>query len=241
MEKLLKRLIENLNETFESRLSSVFLYGSCATEEYSKSFSDINLMVVIKDLHATDLKKAHSFTKEFTKKSKYLPIFMDKEEWFNSCDVYSIEYSDIKDRYKILHGENLIDNLNIEKKYLRLQCEQEVKNLLIRLRQIYLAKASDKKSIKNLIQTSSKAFMVIFRTVLRLSDEQVPNGHNDVIKLFAEKIKTADINFDKNLFLKILEFRANERILKDNEIEDVVQKLIDSTNYVLKYVDKIEI
>ena len=52
MEKLLETLISKLKETFGERLSSVFLYGSCAADDYKESkesFSDINLMVIIKD------------------------------------------------------------------------------------------------------------------------------------------------------------------------------------------------
>jgi len=244
MEKTISKLTENLKETFRERLSSFFLYGSCASEDYTKN-SDINMMVIIKDLTACDLKKSHKFVKNFTNKSKSLPIFMDKEEWFNSADVYPIEYSDIKDRYKILFGENLIDGLNIEKKDLRLQCETEVKNLLVRLRQNYLAKSSnswaDKIAIQKLIQSSSKTFMVVFRTVLRLSDEAVPKNNSDVVRFFWEKFKVQGIDFDGELFLKILEYRKNQKAIKASELEAVIQKLIDSTNCVLKYVDKLEI
>jgi len=244
MEKTISKLTENLNETFKERLSSVFLYGSCAVEDCSKD-SDINMMVIIENLTAGDLKKSHDFVKTFTKKSKSLPIFMDKDEWFNSADVYPIEYSDIKERYKILCGENLIDGLNVEKKDLRLQCETEVKNLLVRLRQNYLAKSSnsflDKIAIQKLIHSSSKTFMVIFRTVLKLSDEAVPKNHSDVVRFFWEKFKVQGIDFDGELFLKILEYRKNQKAIKTSEFEEVIQKLIESTNCVLKYVDKLEI
>lgn len=241
MEKFLNKFVENLQAQFSERLSSVFLYGSCAVEDCSRTFSDINLMVIIKDLRAFDLKEAHKASEKYTKEAKYLPIFMDKEEWLNSCDVYPIEYSDIKARHKIVHGENLIENLNIEKKYLRLQCEQETKNLLIRLRQAYLAKSTDMNAIKSIIKTSSKTFVVIFRTILRLSDTKVPTTHFDVITDFSEKMTENQIEFDSELFEKILEFRKNKNIIKDAEIEDVIQKLIDTTNSVLKYVDKLEI
>lgn len=241
MDKILNEFIDNLKGTFKERLSSVFLYGSCAVQDCSKSFSDINLMVIIDNLKANDLKLSHKAVKKFVQKGKYVPIFMDKEEWFNSSDVYAIEYSDIKDRYKLLHGENLISNLNIEKRNLRFQCEQEIKNLLIRLRQTYVSKAEDKKAIKNLIQTSSKTFMVIFRTVLRLSNITVPKTHDDVVKLFADNLQNHGIDFNCSLFLKILEFRKNSKVIKNDEIDTLIQNLIDSTNSVLKYVDKLEV
>lgn len=241
MEKFLNKFVENLKEKFEERLSSVFLYGSCAVEDCSTTFSDINLMVIVKDLCAQDLKLAHDFTKKYTKEAKYLPVFMDREEWLNSCDVYSMEYSDIKERHKLIYGENLIDGLNVEKKYLRLQCEMEVKSLLIRLRQSYLAKSDDVNSIKNIIKASMKTFLVIFRTVLRLSEEQVPALHLDVIRKFSEKMKSCSVNFDGTLFEKMLEFRIDKNVIKNSELENVIQKMIDTTHSLLEYVDKIEV
>lgn len=240
MNKILNDLIENLKKTFDERLSSVFLYGSCAVEDCSKSFSDLNLIVIIKNLRAEDLKKAHSFSVKFAQKAKYLPIFMDRDEWFSSCDVYAIECADIKDRHKILYGENLIKTTSIDKENLRFQCEQETKNLLIRLRQAYLSKAKNKKIIKEIIKTNSKTFVVIFRTILRLLDETVPKTHKEVINLFSNKIKTQEIDFDLNLFIKVLELRTNQNIIKDNELDEVIQKLIDTTDSVLKYVDRIQ-
>lgn len=239
MDKILNELIENLKMTFENRLSSVFLYGSCAVEDCSRTFSDLNLIVIIENLQAQDLKNSHPFVKEFAKKGKYLPIFMDKEEWFNSCDVYAIECADIQNRHKIVYGEDLISKVEVDKSNLRFQCEQETKNLLIRLRQTYVGHAENKKAVKEIIKISSKTFVVIFRTILRLLDEKIPITHSSVVKVFAEKIKTHGIDFDYELFSKVLEFRANPKAIKDNELHSVIEKLIDTTNSVLKYVDKI--
>lgn len=239
MDKILNELIDNLKKTFGNRLSSIFLYGSCAVEDCSKTFSDLNLIVIIENLQAEDLKKAHPFIKKFAKKGKYLPIFMDKEEWLDSCDVYAIECADIKDRNKLLYGEDLINKLEVEKADLRLQCEQETKNLLIKLRQTYVGNAANSKTVKEIIKISSKTFVVIFRTILRLLDETVPKSHNEVVKLFAEKIKTCSIDFDYELFLKVLEFRNNSNAIKDKELDYIIEKLINTTNSVLKYVDKL--
>lgn len=239
MNKILNELIDNLKKTFNERLSSVFLYGSCAVEDCSKSFPDLNLMVIIENLKAEDLKKSHDFVKKFAKKGKYLPIFMDKDEWFNSCDVYSIECADIQERHKILYGENLISTISIEKSNLRFQCEQETKNLLIRLRQTYLGHAKNKLAVREIIKISSKTFVVILRTILRLLDEKPPTRHEDVVKSFSKKIKTHGLDFDYELFSKVLESRTNPKAIKDNELDYTIEKLIDTTNSVLKYVDKI--
>ena len=56
-----------------------------------------------------------------------------------------------------------------------------------------------------------------------------------------KKIIIEGIDFDKELFLKILEFRKDSKAVKDCDFESVIQRLIDTTNYVLKYVDGLAI
>lgn len=231
--KITSNLIEKLKETFKEKLTSVILYGSCAGNECENEFSDINTIVIIENLMAVDLKNAYPALKDFMKTKHPLPLFMDKDEWFNSCDVYPIEYSDIKTRYKILHGEDLVKPLVLEKKNLRLQCEHETKNLLIKLRQNYLAQCNDLKAIESLLKTSSKSFFALFRATLRLTDEDVSFDHTEAINALSEKVK-----IDKEIFLKLLEFRKYSKALAKNEYEITIQKLIDSTDEILKYIDR---
>lgn len=232
--KTLGNLIENLKDTFSEKLVSVILYGSCAGSACENDFSDINLIVVIDNLLAADLKNATTALKDFQKTKNPLPLFMDKDEWFNSCDVYPIEYLDIKERYSILYGEDIVKSLEVEKSNLRLQCEHEVKNLLIKLRQNYLAQSTNLKAIEELLKKSSKSFFALFRAVIRLTQDNVPLEHAQVIDTLAEKV-----TIDKDVFLKLLDFRTNSKAISKNEHEITIQKLIDSTNEILKYIDKL--
>lgn len=231
--KITSSLIENLKELYGQRLISVILYGSCAGDVCENEFSDINTMVIIDNLHALDLKNATSVISEFMKTKNPLPLFMDKEEWFNSCDVYPIEYSDIKDRYKILYGEDIVKPLVLEKSNLRLQCEHEIKNLLIKLRQNYLAQSNDLKAIEKLLKTSSKSFFALFRAILRLTETKVSFDHVTTINSLSQKVK-----IDQDVFLKLLDFRTNPKAIVKGDFEVTIQKLIDSTDEVLKYIDK---
>lgn len=231
--KVIGNLIQDLKEVFGEKLTSVILYGSCASNECENDFSDINLIIVAENLLAIDLKNSNTALKDFMKTRHPLPLFMDKDEWFNSCDVYPIEYYDIKKRYSILYGEDIVKPLVLEKTNLRLQCEHEVKNLLIKLRQNYLAKSNDLKSIEILLKKSSKSFFALFRAILRLTEEDVSFNHEEVINLLGEKVK-----IDKDVFLKLLNLRTDSKAISKNEYEITIQQLIDSTNEILKYIDK---
>jgi len=244
MNKKIDNLIKNLKETFNDKLVSVILYGSCVSDDCDDEFSNINTIVIIDNLEAIDLKNAYGAVKEFSKNRLWglfpyhknpAPLFMDKDEWFNSCDVYPIEYSDIKARYKILLGEDVVAPLDLEKTNLRHQCEYEVKNLLIKLRQNYVINSNDKKEIEHLLKISSKSFFAVFRAILRLTDENIPFEHSKVIDLLSQKA-----TIDKDAFLSILHLRKNPNAIAKKDYEITIQKLIDSTDEILKYVDKIK-
>jgi|GEM_PF-790802 len=234
MNKQIEILIEETKKVVSDRLLSVILYGSYVDHTESKN-SDINLIAVIDKLSAIDLKNLHKAVKKWKKFNETLPLFMGKIEWFASGDVYPMEYSDIKDRHKILYGEDIVSDLKIDKCHLRLQCESETKNLLIRLRQGYIANSSDRRAVTELIINSSKSLIAIFKTILRLnSDEKTPQDKHEVIN------KVALITgLDAEFFTRVVEFKDNKKIFSSNEHDVIIQKLIDSIYDILKYVDKI--
>jgi len=235
MDKIINSLIDDLKNIFRERIVSVILYGSYASGDYHKGISDINLIIILDKLEAKDLKIAYPAIKKWKKTKNPAPLFMDRAEWPTSCDVYAIEYSDIKDRHKLLYGEDIVSSLTVEKNHLRLQCESEIKNLLVRLRQSYLANSDNVKVIDNVIKKSSTSFIAVFRAVLRILEERVPPSHREVIDLFASKV-----NIDKDIFIEILELREKNKEIPKDKIENILQKLIDSLYQALIYIDKIK-
>jgi len=234
MNKNIDILIGEIKKIINERLLSAVLYGSYTDGSYTKS-SDINLIVIIEQLTAVDLKNLNPVIKKWKKSNNILPVFMGKTEWFASNDVYPMEYSDIKDRHLILYGDDIVSNIEIDKYHLRLQCESETKNLLIRLRQGYILNCGDKKIISELIINSSKSLNAIFKTILRLnSDDKISNDKYRVINDISPLI-----GLDSNFFTKIIGFKDNKKIFNLNELDLIIQKLIDSIYDVLKYVDKI--
>lgn len=236
MNKALNNLKIDLENIFKDKLVSVILYGSAVTENYNPKFSDINLIVIIEDLVASDLKIACKSVKKWIKAKHSAPLFIDRQEWFDSNDVYAVEYSDIKERYKIIYGDNLVELLEIDAKDIRLQCESEIKHLLVKLRQNYLLYNKDKNLMKEMLKATSRSIIAIFRAILRLMGQKVPYDHKEVVNNLAEKI-----NFDNNILIDILLFREKKKRFSSRELEHNVQELIDLLEQILKYIDKFEV
>lgn len=250
MNKQINTFISELKTIFDERLISVILHGSGSIEEINekkpscllscclseKKTYDVNLIVILNKLDASDLKKAYPCISKWKKTGHPLPVFMDRNEWYNSTDIYPIEYSDIKRRHKILHGENIVDNLNVDKCHLRLQCEYELKNSLIKLRETYLGNINHTKFLNHAVRNCSKKLITLFRAVLELTDEVVPHSAIDIIHLMETKVA-----IDKNLFNILFSDKRKKGDFSKNEIEDIITRLIDSLNLLLKYVDNLDI
>lgn len=230
--KNIEKFLNELKTYFNERLSSVFIYGSKADTEFNRLDNDINIIVIVKDLNAMDLKGISKASKNWAKKGNPLPIFLDKDEWFTSSDVYAIEYSDIIDSHNIIYGEDVISHIKVNKKDLRFQCELEVKNFIINFRQLYLEYADKKDVIKSALTKISKTCITIFRAVLRLNKIPIPQEKEAVISIACEK---AGINTE--LFIKLLCHKEGKCKIKSSEIEELSDELINSMTKLLMYVN----
>ncbi len=128
--KNLDNFIEELKTKLGDNLVSVIAFGSKANVEDAKN--NLNLMIVTNTLNAENLYEISKPVQKWVKAKNPIPVIMNKEEWYSSFDVYAIEYSDIKDNYRIIYGEDLVPSIPVNKYFLRLQCESELKSLLLK-------------------------------------------------------------------------------------------------------------
>lgn len=236
--KELDILLNNLKENFGERLKSVFIYGSKSHLENEELNSDINLMVITDKITGEDLKNCSKEIAKWVKAKNPAPIFMGEKEWFSSCDVYAMEYSDIKENHRIIFGEDLICSLEIKKEDIRFQCESETKNLLMRFRSHYLQNAnssfSSAKEMKKSITPVIKTCTAIFKAILRIKDINAPKSPYEILNRMCE---IADIN--KSLYEKLLCNKEKNCNMKDKEVFEVADEIVFELSKLLEYTNNL--
>lgn len=80
-----------------------------------------------------------------------------------------------------------------------------------------------------------KSLLVIFRSILRLYDTEVPYRAVDIINKVSEYIK-----FDKEVLLKIAQVRYENDKYTKQEMKMLKGALLDNMQHLLKQVDAIK-
>ncbi len=228
--KNLEKFVESLKENLGDNLVTVFAFGSMANVDDAKN--NLNLMIVTNELTAENLYAISKPVQKWIKGKNPIPVIMNIEEWYSSFDVYAIEYADIKNNFRIIYGENLIPNIQINKYHLRLQCESELKNILLKYKNNFLLNIKSDRNMKFILSQVIKSLLVIFRSILRLYDMAVPYRAVDIIEQVSKII-----SFNKTVMMKLAKVRYENEDYTKQELLFVEAELIKDIQNILKQVD----
>jgi hypothetical protein len=225
----------DLAGAYGDALRGVVLYGSAARGEYRDGVSDLNLLVLLSDTSTHTLRRGSALSRAWAAENNPPPLMMSEAEFRDSADVFPIELSDIRDAHLLLHGSDPFAGLDIRPADLRTQLERELKAAYIRLRTRYLTEAGDAVRFEPVLLKSLSTFLVMFRTVLRLSGVEGVRDPAVTVRATAERV-----GFDPAPLLEILRARAGQAKLDVRPDSAVVTGYMDAVARVVEYVDRFE-
>jgi hypothetical protein len=192
-----------LGAIFADSLASVLLYGSAARGEYRRGISDINLLVIVRELPIDLLSRVAVPTREWVAGGNPPPLLLTEGEWRASADVFPLEYSDIRDSHVLLAGRSPFDGMRIRREDLRHQLEHELRSKKIQLREGYLVGGEAPQEVGDLLIHSFPTFLALFRGALRLAGRTVPATTAELVGAAAEMI-----GFDSGPLATVMSARA---------------------------------
>ena len=133
-EKQINEFISRLRAASGENLLSVILYGSAADGEFHPEFSNVNLLCVLRETTFATLAAMAPAVEWWTRQKHHAPLVLTREEMERSTDVFSIEFLDMKQRHRVLFGEDVLSGLQIPMHLHRAQLEYELREKLILLR-----------------------------------------------------------------------------------------------------------
>jgi predicted nucleotidyltransferase len=231
-EKQITDFVNSLKQAAGANLECVALFGSAASEEFHADYSDINILCVMRELSAPVLGALAPAIVGWTKRKFPAPLIFSRAELERSADVFAIEMLDIRQRHRILYGEDIFTGMNVPMDRHRVQLEHELRTKLLTLRQSYFQAAGDDKRVRRLMLDSISAFSTLFRhTLIAMGEQPAPHKADNIKRLAART------SFDPSIFLKLLQVR--QRTAKENEIDAAsgFAQYLDGINAVVQAVD----
>ncbi len=231
-DEIFEAFTNEYKSAFGDNLISIILYGSAARGEYVYKKSDINFMIVLSDQGIRDIRKAHSLVKRWQKRNAETPLMLTKGYIESSLDSFPIEFLTMRESYQVVYGEDVLADIKIDTKDLRLQCERELRGKLLHLRESYLNTYGKKKSIQELMTVSLPTFTSIFSGLLYLKGQEIPSSKTDILKSTSE-----EFNLNYNVFEQLVKLRNNSLKLGSNELNDLMENYIEQIRKLTITVD----
>ncbi len=166
MQRLLAVLVNRLVKTYGDGLVSVILYGSAASGDHHDRFSDLNVFCVLSQLTVEELAKSGPIFSWWQELGNPAPLLMTERETRESADCFPIEFADMQEHRRVLHGTDVIAGLAVDRRFYRAQLEHELRSKLLRLRQCAAGALSDRDALMKLCLDSISTFCVLGRHAL---------------------------------------------------------------------------
>jgi predicted nucleotidyltransferase len=229
-----RRFARELEGVYRAELASVVLYGSAARGEFRPGQSDLNVLVLLRAVSPAALRRASDLARAWVAEGNPPPLILSVDEWRRSADVWAIELADIRDAHLVLGGMDPFEGIEIRPEDLRLQCERELKGKQIQLRERYLLFAGQPEELGELLSRSFSTFLVLFRTVLRLTGAGGERDAETVLRRVGERV-----GFDPAPLLEIQRARASGQKLRPQADSPVVAGYLDAVSRVVDHVDRL--
>jgi len=231
IEKTWQSFAAEIHSLFGETVKTILVYGSAATSDYVPGKSDVNFLVVLTDEGMEQIERAQKHASKWIRKNWH-PLFLTREYIGRSLDSFPVEFLNMQAAYRLIRGEDVLKNLKIEKKDLRLQCERELKGKLLHLRQGFISSGGKAKHLRKLLLESMSAFIAIFRALLSIKDVPCPETRDEAA------VKTGEVyGLNTSLFIMLLSLRTEPKRLKKDQLEKKTMELIREIDRLIKIVD----
>ncbi|MBP7050737.1 MAG: nucleotidyltransferase domain-containing protein [Phycisphaerae bacterium] len=185
----LLRFVEHVRTRLGDHLGSITVVGSALTDDFRPGVSDINTVVVLDEHSVSALKAIASLARPMRRHGFSAPLLMTTSYIERSRDVFGIEFLDLQLTHETILGDDPFVGIEIDKPDVRLQCERELKAMLVRLRQGWIAAAGDMRFVRDILVATARGLTPLLRALLWLRDITRPTTMAATVREAADRFR----------------------------------------------------
>jgi hypothetical protein len=225
-----------VSAALSDNLQSITVVGSSLTEDFRPGHSDINTVLVLGRQTVDSLNAVAAMAKPMRRRKLSPPLLMTSSYIERSRDVFGVEFLDFQLTHQTIRGDDPFAPLTFEKKDVRLQCERELKAILIRLRQGYIAAAANKRLVRDILISTAKGLAPLLRAMLWLNGVDRPSRTEPTFSKAAD-----EFSFSADSLTIAAEWRHEKTRLSTVEMENAFASVYSTVERLADIVDKLEV
>lgn len=217
-------------------LHSLHVVGSAVTGDWREDRSDVNVLLVLREMNLALLEALAPLGKRYGKKRIAAPLVMDRDYIRTSLDVFPMEFLELKQIHETVLGEDILAGIAIDPWDLRRQCEREVKSRLLGLRQGYLASRGEPAAVKESLVRFLAGYLALFRGILVLFGKSPPRGKKESLAALA-----AATGLETGVFGEILEVKEGHVKSSPADLLSLFERCYRGTERLGRIIDELQL
>jgi hypothetical protein len=222
-------LAADLQRTFGTRLRALVAYGLDAGDE------PLHTLALVDRVTFDDLAACLPSTTRWRRAGLAVPLFLGRDEFDRSLDVFPVEYGHIVASHVTIIGNEPFAGTRIPEADLRRACELQAKSHLIHLREGFLEGHGQAGQVVELIASSQPAFRALLVNIARLDSGSgavaTAGPAEDALAAFAEQ----RIGVSRTTVQEVLAFRPSAGTIADPTA--LLGRYMAATERICSYVD----
>lgn len=232
---ILQSYLKEVQKLFGTALEAVILYGSAAGVDYLPGRSNINLLIVLATHDVDLLRRYAALHKKWQKEQVVVPLFLTQAELRSSLDLFPLEYLEIQEQHILLAGRDPFPELHPDLKNLRMQCEQELRGNLLRLRQRFVEGGGKEEAAGILLPLSLTALLPCLRGLFRL----LGRPRQDSAEALLRELQPA-LGVDATVFQEVLNLKRGMISPGPLEVPRLFVRYLAGLQTVIEQTDKLK-
>ncbi len=161
-----------LREIAGDKAKALTIFGAAAAGSFDPSLHTVRNVLVLEKVDLDVLRRLAEHGPKLGKARISAPLIMTPDYIQASLDTFPLELIEVQQNHLTLFGDDYFANLAFEESHVRLQCERELKAILIGLRQGLLAAAGRDKVLAELETNVADSLARTLRGLLWLKGQR---------------------------------------------------------------------
>ena len=233
---MLGKLCGELAGSLGADLQSIVLYGSFARRNKLESDGDtVNVMLVLRTVDRYTLDKISSPIARVEQEIPLSTMILTREDLHSSCDAFPIKFQEMQLHHRLLSGEDVLSDLVISDEHLRLRCEQQLKNLMLRLRVTYVHRTQNRQQLLGALLDASRSFTQDMRACLLVKSGMAPEDVSDVAAAFG-----AEFGLDASVVDEVMSIGTGTELPQVEDLKSTFDRFMRLVRESAIAVDRME-